>query len=54
MNHKGTAIIETQRLILRPFAKTDADVMYKNWAGNDNVTRYLTWPTHVSVEVNII
>ncbi len=51
MNHKGTAIIETQRLILRPFAKTDADVMYKNWAGNDNVTRYLTWPTHVSVEV---
>lgn len=51
MNHKGTVKIETQRLVLRPFEEADAEVMYRNWAGNDNVTRYLTWPTHDSVEV---
>jgi ribosomal-protein-alanine N-acetyltransferase len=26
--------------------------MYKNWAGDDEVTKYLTWPTHKSVEVS--
>lgn len=51
MNHKGTVVLETQRLILRPFKETDAEVMYRNWACSDNVTQYLTWPTHASVDV---
>lgn len=56
MNHQGTKLLTTSRLILRPFRLDDADMMYKNWSSNDNVTKYLTWPTHTSVDVtkNII
>ncbi|MEI8201319.1 MAG: GNAT family N-acetyltransferase [Eubacteriales bacterium] len=52
MNHKGTTIIETERLILRPFTMADADPMYRNWASDPEVTKYLTWPTHSSMEVS--
>ncbi len=51
MKHQGTKTIETARLILRPFLHSDAPVMYQNWASDPEVTRYLTWPTHGSVEV---
>lgn len=51
MNHMGTVIIETKRLILRRFTIQDADAMYKNWASEDEVTKYLTWSTHSSVDV---
>lgn len=50
MNHQGTVILETGRLILRPFQAKDAKDMYNNWAGSERVTRYLTWPAHASVE----
>ena len=46
MNKTGT-----QRLILRRFVIEDADDMYNNWASDPEVTRYLTWPVHSSVEV---
>lgn len=52
MNHKGTTIIETERLILRPFTMSDAEPMYRNWASDPEVTKYLTWPTHSSMEVS--
>jgi aspartyl-tRNA(Asn)/glutamyl-tRNA(Gln) amidotransferase subunit C len=26
----------------------DAEAMYRNWASDDEVTKYLTWPTHES------
>lgn len=51
MNHVGTQRIETERLVLRPFVLEDAQAMYDNWASDDEVTRFLTWPTHESVEV---
>jgi len=51
MNHLGTKILETERLILRPFKETDVENMYNNWASNNNVTQYLTWPTHISKDV---
>lgn len=51
MNHLGTKILETERLVLRPFKETDVEDMYYNWANNDNVTRFLTWPTHSSKEI---
>ena len=50
--HKGTQRIETERLILRPFKLSDANDMFKNWASDDEVTKYLTWPTHSSIEVS--
>jgi ribosomal-protein-alanine N-acetyltransferase len=46
MNHQGTKVLETERLILRPFAISDAPAMYQNWASDPVVTRCLTWPTH--------
>lgn len=52
MKQLGSVRLETNRLILRPFRKEDAHDMFRNWASNDNVTKYLTWPTHKSEEVS--
>lgn len=52
MYHKGTKIIETERLILRPFKTDDAESMFRNWASDPEVTKFLTWPAHESVEVS--
>ena len=52
MKHIGTKTIETQRLLLRRFTPEDAEAMYRNWASDSEVTRYLTWPTHESVDVS--
>lgn len=49
LNHKGTKIIETERLVLRPFRSGDAPLMFKNWAGDREVTKFLTWNAHRSV-----
>lgn len=51
MNHIGTQYIETDRLILRRFELNDAQAMFDNWASDDEVTKYLTWPTHSGVFV---
>ena len=50
MNHLGTKVIETERLILRKFTMNDAENVLKNWASDDEVTKYLAWPTHKSIE----
>lgn len=52
MQHKGTCMLETQRLILRRFQPEDAQAMFENWASDPEVTRFLTWPTHQSVDVS--
>lgn len=50
MKYLGTKTIETERLILRRFTLDDAEKMYTNWASDPEVTKYLMWPTHESVE----
>lgn len=52
MEHKGTKRLETERLILRPFAESDGEAMFRNWASDPEVTRFLTWPAHESVETS--
>lgn len=52
MEHKGTKRIETKRLLLRAFQPEDAEPMYRNWASDPEVTKFMTWPTHKSVEVS--
>ena len=50
MKHVGTQTIKTKRLTLRRFEVTDADMMYSNWANDDEVTRYMRWQPYKSVE----
>ena len=52
MKHLGTITIETPRLILRQFVPEDAQAMYENWACDPEVTKFLTWPVHGSVEIS--
>ena len=42
--------LETDRLIFRPFELDDAESMFNNWASDEEVTKYLTWNTHKSIE----
>ena len=51
LTHKGTQTIETSRLILRKAQLEDAEPMFRNWASDPEVTKFLTWPPHESVEL---
>ena len=51
MNKTGTQRLETHRLILRRFRAEDAGDMFGNWASDPEVTRFLTWPAHGSIDV---
>lgn len=50
MEHLGTAVLETPRLLLRPFRAGDGAAMYRNWCSDEEVTRYLTWQPHANPE----
>ncbi len=50
--HKGTIRLKTERLILREFTLADATDMFNNWASDDEVTKYLSWPTHKDIETS--
>jgi ribosomal-protein-alanine N-acetyltransferase len=52
LTHKGTQTIETSRLILRRAVREDAQPMFRNWASDSEVTKYLTWPAHGSISVS--
>ena len=51
LTHIGTQDIHTDRLLLRRFTRDDIEPMFRNWANDDDVTKYLTWPSHSSTEV---
>ena len=51
MNKTGTQRIETHRLILRRYRIGDAEDMFSNWASDPEVTKFLTWPAHQSIDV---
>ncbi len=50
MNHLGTITLETQRLILRKTLEADYEPMFRNWANDERVTRYVTWAPYESAE----
>ncbi|MDD2648674.1 MAG: GNAT family N-acetyltransferase [Eubacteriales bacterium] len=52
MEHLGTARLETERLILRRFRADDGEAMFRNWASDGEVTKFLTWQTHGSKAVS--
>ena len=54
LTHKGTQTIETSRLILRRAVREDAEPMFRNWASESDVTKFLTWPAHSNIAVSEI
>lgn len=52
MKHCGTQRLETDRLILRRYVSEDALAIYKNWASDSEVTKYLMWQPHSNIEVS--
>ncbi len=50
MKNLGDKIIETNRLLLRPFKVSDAECMFKNWASDERVTKYLTWKPYKNIQ----
>ena len=50
MNHLGTQIIHTGRLLLRPYRRGDEYQMYRNFLGDSRVTEYVSWETYPSAE----
>ena len=51
LTHKGTQMLHTKRLTLRRFTPEDAPAMFRNWANDTDVTKFLTWAPHGSVDV---
>lgn len=50
MQPVGTQPIETNRLILRRFQLGDAEPMFRNWATDPEVTRFLRWEPYQVVQ----
>ena len=42
--------LNTERLILRPYEYSDAEVMFSTWASLPVVSKYMTWNPHTSIE----
>jgi [ribosomal protein S5]-alanine N-acetyltransferase len=46
---KASETIQTARLLLRRPAPSDAEAIFRRYASDPVVTRYLSWPTHRTV-----
>lgn len=50
MNHTGTKLLETNRLVLRRLTINDSKEMFNNWASSKEVCKFLSWPAHENIE----
>ncbi len=46
----NTPILETKRLILRPFEKEDAEAVFECWESDSDVAKYMFWTSHNDIE----
>jgi ribosomal-protein-alanine N-acetyltransferase len=46
---KAPLLVATPRLVLSAPAATDAELIFRRYAGDDDVTQYVGWPTHRTV-----
>ncbi len=53
MKHVGTQVIQTMRLILRKLELADAEMMFNNWTSDNEVTRFLRWDPHKTIDDTI-
>lgn len=51
LTHKGTKELTTKRLKLRRFTVEDAQDMFNNWASDAEVTKFMRWPPHATLDV---
>ena len=49
-NHLGTQPLQTPRLLLRRFTLDDAQAMFALWCNDPQVTRFLSWPPHGTID----
>ena len=42
----NTPVLETKRLILRPFRQDDARTVYECWESDPDVAKYMFWTSH--------
>ena len=45
-----TPILETNRLLLRPFSKNDACNVFECWESDPDVAKYMFWTSHNDIE----
>ena len=45
-----TQKLETERLILRKLKLEDENEVFNNWTSDDEVSKYVRWSTHKSIE----
>ena len=45
-----TPILETERLLLRPFKKEDEKEVFECWESDPDVARYMMWVSHDDIE----
>lgn len=46
MKHIGTQVLESKRLVLRPFTMADATAVFVGWGSDLRVARHLSWQPH--------
>lgn len=50
-NDVTTNTLTTDRCVLRKVHKEDAELIFKNWASDPEVTKYMTWNAHENIDV---
>jgi ribosomal-protein-alanine N-acetyltransferase len=50
VTHKEKVTLETERLILRRFTEDNAESMFKNWASDPEVTKFLVYDTCTTLD----
>ena len=51
LNHSGSRILHTERLVLRPYRPDDSAQIFGNWASDTKVADHVSWDIHSSVEM---
>lgn len=50
MKKNITENLETKRLVLRKLSIHDAEDVFRNWASDENVSKFMTWSTHKNID----
>lgn len=46
----NTPVLDTERLLLRPFQRTDAEAVFVGWESDPDVAKYMFWTSHNDIE----